>query len=95
MYLTREDRWKPIIDKLRYGENEEIEWKQTKKNNKFVYIEGRKISPKNAYILSGIRPQFFDNYINQEVPIEDIMNCLDGMWVRKKARQLRVENLLK
>lgn len=95
MYLTREDRWREVIDKLKYGINEDIEVKQTKKNNKFVYIEGRKISPKNAYILSGICPQFFNKYIDQEVPLEDIMDHLDTQWIRKKTRQLKVENLLK
>jgi hypothetical protein len=95
MYITRADRWKSVIDTLKYGVNPDREIKQIKKNNKFVYIEGRKITPKDAYLLSGICPQFFNKYIGKEVPVEDIMDTLDAMWTRKKVREMKMESILK
>jgi hypothetical protein len=95
MNITREDRWKSVIDLLKTGGDYGLEKKQLKTNTQFIYIGGRKLTPKEAYILSGIVPQFFKKYLNKEVPIEDIMTRLDEMWMRKKARQLKVEGLLK
>lgn len=93
MNITREDRWKNVIDKLTYGEDTGVERVFHKKNTKYVHINGRKISIKKAAILSGIPYYFFIPYTGKEIPLEDIMDKLDKMWIRDKVKKMRIAEL--
>lgn len=95
MSINSEDRWKSIIDKLKYGEDRGVERVFLKKTTQYVYVGGRKMPIKEANVLSGIDKHFFEKYIGREVPIEEIVRRLDIMWVRDKAKKLRMSELLK
>lgn len=95
MLITREDRWRDILDKLRYGMDRGIERTSVRKNDRYVTIEGRRMSVREAYRITGISPTFFDDYVNKEVPTSFIVERLDAAWMRKKARMLKQETLLK
>lgn len=96
MSITREDRWKHIIDRLKFGADIGVERKKRPmKKRKLISIGGRQLSPKEACILSGIPDTFFYGYTDREVPIEDILDKLDAMWVKEKVKKLNMENFFK
>lgn len=95
MNITREDRWKNILDKLRFGAERGIEKKRNMRTMKYVYFEGRRMSIKEAALLSGISSSFFSSYIDQEIPLDAIVGQLDAKWVREKIKKMRLESFKK
>lgn len=89
LLITRADRWKDVLDKLRFGADCGVECKHAKRSDTYVTIMGRKMAIREASDLSGIYNKFFEPYIGKEVPVEDIVKKLEFQWMKAKARKLR------
>ena len=89
MLISRNDRWAPILEKLRKGVDRGIEYPKVYKKYKPVTILGRKMGVKEAEYITGIDSGFFSQYKGQEIPIEKIIDKLENKWMREKNKMLR------
>ena len=89
LLINRADRWKDVLDRLKFGADCGVECKQRKKRDAYVTILGRVMTIGEASDLSGIYNDFFKSYEGREVPVEDIINKLDLRWMKKKAKMLQ------
>lgn len=95
MNITSEDRWRDVLNKLKFGAERGIEKKRNMRTMKYVYFGGRRMSIKEASLLSGLSLAFFSNYLNKEIPVEDIVEQLDARWVREKVKKMKLESFSK
>lgn len=83
------DRWELILSKLKDGDDCGAEFRHPGKNSTFVTVLGRRMTIGEAADLSGIDNSFFKKYENQIVPVEDIIDKLNYLWVKEKIRRLK------
>jgi hypothetical protein len=90
MLIERKDRWKDILTKMEKGSYYGAETRDNKiKGRVFLTFMGRKISAREASLLSGISQSFFREYKNTELPVDDLVGELDKKWMREKTKALR------
>lgn len=95
LHITSEDRWKEVLDKLKFGADRGVEKKRNMRTMKYVYFKGRRMSIKEASLLSGLSLSFFYDYIDKEIPVDAIVEQLDARWVRDKIKKMKLESFSK